>query len=166
MQRDYLKHYKHRTKKSSRLYSQAVKVFPGGVNHNIRYFEPYPFFVTGAKGKQLLDVDGNKYADYWMGHWALILGHSPKKVVNALAEQAKNGVLYGTVNKVSVELAETIQKLMPKAEMMRFRQHWFRSDNVRNQTCSCKNWETYRCQSDRRLAWVQHHTHADSQLSV
>jgi glutamate-1-semialdehyde 2,1-aminomutase len=120
MQRDYLKHYKHRTKKSSRLYSQAVKVFPGGVNHNIRYFEPYPFFVTGAKSKQLLDVDGNRYTDYWMGHWALILGHSPKMVVNALAEQAKNGVLYGTVNKVSVELAETIQKLMPKAEMMRF----------------------------------------------
>ena len=120
MQRDYLKHYKHRTKKSSRLYSHAVKVFPGGVNHNIRYFEPYPFFVTGAKGKQLLDVDGNRYTDYWMGHWALILGHSPKVVVNALAEQAKNGMLYGTVNKVSVELAETIQKLMPQAEMMRF----------------------------------------------
>ena len=120
MQHDFLKNYKHKTKKSGRLYSRAVKVFPGGVSHNIRYFEPYPFFVTGAKGKQLSDVDGNKYTDYWMGHWALILGHSPKVVVNALAEQAKNGTLYGTVNRVSVELAETIQKLMPRAEMMRF----------------------------------------------
>ena len=120
MQHDFLKNYKHKTKKSGRLYSRAVKVFPGGVSHNIRYFEPYPFFVTGAKSKQLSDVDGNKYTDYWMGHWALILGHSPKVVVNALAEQAKNGTLYGTVNRVSVELAETIQKLMPRAEMMRF----------------------------------------------
>ena len=120
MQHDFSESYKHNTKKSSRLYSRAVKVFPGGVNHNIRYFEPYPFFVTNAKGKQLSDVDGNKYTDYWMGHWALILGHSPKVVVNALAEQAKNGMLYGTVNEVSVELAETIQKLMPRAEMMRF----------------------------------------------
>src|SRR5919112_3638212 len=120
MQQDFLKNYKHKTKKSSRLYSRAVKVFPGGVSHNIRYFEPYPFFVTGAKGKQLSDVDDNKYTDYWMGHWALILGHSPKVVVKALAEQAKNGILYGTVNRVSVELAETIQKLMPRAEMMRF----------------------------------------------
>jgi glutamate-1-semialdehyde 2,1-aminomutase len=120
MQHDFLKNYKDKTKKSSRLYSRAVKVFPGGVSHNIRHFEPYPFFVTGAKGKQLSDVDGNKYTDYWMGHWALILGHSPKVVVNALAEQAKNGMLYGTVNEVSVELAETIQKLMPRAEMMRF----------------------------------------------
>jgi glutamate-1-semialdehyde 2,1-aminomutase len=117
---DFLKNYKHKTKKSSRLYSRAVKVFPGGVSHNIRYFEPYPFFVTGARGKQLSDVDGNKYTDYWMGHWALILGHSPKVVANALADQAKNGILYGTVNSASVELAETIQKLMPRAEMMRF----------------------------------------------
>ncbi len=120
MQHDFLNNYKRKTKKSSRLYSHAVKVFPGGVNHNIRYFEPYPFFVTGAKGRQLIDVDGNKYTDYWMGHWALILGHSPRDLVKFIAEQAKNGVLYGTVNAVSVELAETIQKLMPKAEMMRF----------------------------------------------
>src|SRR5215217_1952783 len=119
-QHDFLKNYKHKTKESSRVYSRAVKVFPGGVSHNIRYFEPYPFFVTGAKDKQLSDVDDNKYTDYWMGHWALILGHSPKVVVNALAKQAKNGILYGTVNRVSVELAENIQKLMPRAEMMRF----------------------------------------------
>ena len=120
MQHDFLKNYKHKPTESRRLYSRAVKVFPGGVSHNIRYFEPYPFFVSGAKGKQLNDVDGNKYTDYWMGHWALILGHSPKVVVNALTEQAKNGMLYGTVNGVSVELAETIKKLMPRAEMMRF----------------------------------------------
>ncbi|HEX2170756.1 MAG TPA: aspartate aminotransferase family protein [Nitrososphaera sp.] len=115
-----MSNYKRKTKKSSRLYSHAVKVFPGGVNHNIRYFEPYPFFVVGAKGRQLLDVDGNKYTDYWMGHWALILGHSPREVVKSVAEQAKNGVLYGTVNTLSVDLAEIIQELMPKAEMMRF----------------------------------------------
>src|ERR671921_433207 len=120
MQQDFLKNYKRETKMSSRLYSRAVKVFPGGVSHNIRYFEPYPFFVSGAKGKQLIDVDRNKYTDYWMGHWALILGHSPKPVVKALAEQAKSGILYGTVNEASVELAEAIQKLMPRAEMMRF----------------------------------------------
>ncbi|MDQ3883420.1 MAG: aspartate aminotransferase family protein [Thermoproteota archaeon] len=120
MKHDFLQNYKHKTIRSSRLYSRAVKVFPGGVSHNIRYFEPYPFFVTNAKGKQLTDVDGNKYTDYWMGHWALVLGHTPKVVGNALAEQAKNGILYGTVNEVSVELAETIQRLMPRAEMMRF----------------------------------------------
>src|SRR5918911_3610968 len=120
MQHDFLNKYKHKTKKSKRLYSQAVKVFPGGISHNIRYFEPYPFFVKTARGKQLRDVDGNKYTDYWMGHWALILGHSPRRIADALSLQAQNGILYGTVNEASVELAETIQKLMPHAERMRF----------------------------------------------
>jgi glutamate-1-semialdehyde 2,1-aminomutase len=55
-----------------------------------------------------------------MGHWALILGHSPKNVSLALSKQVKNGTLYGTVNTISIELAETIQKLMPKAEKLRF----------------------------------------------
>jgi glutamate-1-semialdehyde 2,1-aminomutase len=118
--RDYVKNYERKTGKSKRLYFRSTKVFPGGISHNIRYFEPYPFFVKAAKGIQLRDVDGNKYTDYWMGHWALILGHSPKPVADALAAQVRNGILYGTVNDVSVELAETIQKLMPRAEMMRF----------------------------------------------
>jgi glutamate-1-semialdehyde 2,1-aminomutase len=117
---DYAGNYHRRTIKSGRLYSRSVKVFPGGISHNIRYFEPYPFFVNSAKGRQLRDVDGNKYTDYWMGHWALILGHSPKPVADALAQQVRNGTLYGTVNDVSVQLGETIQKLMPRAEMMRF----------------------------------------------
>ena len=112
--------YKSKTHKSKILYRRAKKVFAGGVNHNIRFFEPYPFFATSAKGKYLYDVDGNKYADYWMGHWALILGHSPKPVIKVLSDQVKNGTLYGTANNVSVELGELIKKLMPGAELIRF----------------------------------------------
>lgn len=117
---DYVKNYERKTAKSRRLYAKASKLFPGGISHNIRYFEPYPFFASSAKGKHLDDIDGNRYTDYWMGHWALILGHSPRPVAQALASQAASGTLYGTVNDTSVELAETIQRLMPRAEMMRF----------------------------------------------
>ncbi len=117
---DVQKIYKRKTRKSEILYRRAMKVFAGGVNHNIRFYEPYPFFATSAKGKYLYDIDGNRYTDYWMGHWALILGHSPKPIVKALSDQAKNGTLYGTANKVSVELGELIKKLMPRAELIRF----------------------------------------------
>ncbi|HVX02803.1 MAG TPA: aminotransferase class III-fold pyridoxal phosphate-dependent enzyme, partial [Nitrososphaera sp.] len=116
----YMRHYRAKTAKSKGLYVRSEKLFPGGISHNIRYFEPYPFFANAARGKNLFDVDGNKYTDYWMGHWALILGHSPAPVASALARQAKNGTLYGVVNKASVDLAEAIKKLMPRAEMMRF----------------------------------------------
>lgn len=117
---DYLRRYESKTAKSRRLFSRAQKLFPGGISHNIRFFEPHPFFATGAKGKQLRDADGNRYTDYWMGHWALILGHSPAPVAGALARQVKNGTLYGIANDASVELAEAIQKIMPAAESMRF----------------------------------------------
>src|SRR2546422_2635110 len=112
--------YKKKTRRSSKLFDRSKRFHVNGVSHNIRFFEPYPFVTKSAKGKYLVDVDGNKYTDYWMGHWALILGHSPKPVLQALSEQIKNGTLYGTVNDVSVELGEAIQKLMHKAENIRF----------------------------------------------
>ena len=117
---NFTRSYKKNTKHSNLLYKKSLRFFPGGISHNIRFFSPYPFFVKKATGKYLVDVDDNRYTDYWMGHWALILGHSPKNVSTALSKQVKSGTLYGTVNTISIELAETIQKLMPKAEKLRF----------------------------------------------
>jgi glutamate-1-semialdehyde 2,1-aminomutase len=117
---DYVDFYKKQTKKSHLLYKNSLNLFPGGINHNIRFFKPYPFFVKKATKQHLFDVDENRYTDYWMGHWALILGHSSKPVTSGLSHQIKNGTLYGTVNTPSIELAEIIQELMPKAETMRF----------------------------------------------
>lgn len=117
---DYHAVYRRKTSLSKKLYSRSKQVFAGGINHNIRYFSPYPFYVRRAAKNALYDVDGNRFTDYWMGHWALILGHSHPAIVSALCKQAKSGVLFGTANAVSVELAETIQSLMPRAELMRF----------------------------------------------
>ena len=102
---DYVDFYKNQTKKSHLLYKNSLNLFPGGINHNIRFFKPYPFFVKKATKQHLFDVDENRYTDYWMGHWALILGHSPKPVTSGLSHQIKNGTLYGTVNTPSIELA-------------------------------------------------------------
>jgi glutamate-1-semialdehyde 2,1-aminomutase len=117
---EYQRTYQKNTMKSNHLYKKSDKIFPGGISHNIRFFAPYPFFVKKANGKILTDVDNNIYVDYWMGHWALILGHSPNAISRSVINQVKNGTLYGTVNNASVELAEMIQKLMPRAEKMRF----------------------------------------------
>ncbi|MDE1858437.1 MAG: aspartate aminotransferase family protein [Thaumarchaeota archaeon] len=112
--------YVRRTAGSRRLYRRASRVFAGGVNHNARYYEPYPIFVSRARGQHIWDEDGNRYTDYWMGHMALVLGHSPKVVVEALRSQIANGTHYGMGSGLSVELGEEIQKTVPCAEMMRF----------------------------------------------
>jgi glutamate-1-semialdehyde 2,1-aminomutase len=110
----------NKTPSSSNWYERAVRIFPGGISHNIRYFSPRPFYTEKAKGKFLYDVDGNKYIDYWMGHWALILGHSPAAVMNTLNKQIVHGTLHGTTNGCSVELGELIQNSIPLIELMRF----------------------------------------------
>ncbi len=116
----YIKLYESKTAKSRSLFDQATKTFPGGVNHNIRYFEPYPFFTQKAHGKHLWDVDNNKYTDYWMGHWSLILGHSHDVIVGALKAKVPEGTIFGTANELSVRLAQQISKIVPRAEMVRF----------------------------------------------
>jgi glutamate-1-semialdehyde 2,1-aminomutase len=117
---EYQTAYQRKTRLSKKLYARSQHVFAGGINHNIRFFSPYPFFVQKAIKNCLFDVDGNRYTDYWMGHWALILGHSHRAVTSVSSRQAKSGILFGTANTLSVQLAETIQKLMPRAELMRF----------------------------------------------
>ncbi len=116
IEREYLK----RTRKSFELYEIAKKYFAGGVNHNARFYRPYPLFFSKAVGKYVWDEDNNRYVDYWMGHTALILGHSPSFVVRALSNQLRRGTLYGMGSRKSVQLAELISKHVPCAEMMRF----------------------------------------------
>src|SRR5438132_7793325 len=111
--------YERKTRRSRALYGRALKVFAGGVSHNTRFYEPYPLFVKRARGKFIWDEDGNRYTDYWMGHTALILGHSPKIVVDRLEEQVRHGTLYGEGSSLSVQLAEEVQRSVPCAEMVR-----------------------------------------------
>jgi glutamate-1-semialdehyde 2,1-aminomutase len=108
------------TRKSKELYKKSLTCFPGGISHNIRYFDPYPFFTKSARGKYLRDVDNNVYTDYWMGHWALIIGHSHPAVASAIRNQASHGTLFGTVNKLSLDLAYAIKEAMPRAELIRY----------------------------------------------
>jgi glutamate-1-semialdehyde 2,1-aminomutase len=109
-----------KTGRSRALFRRAKKVFAGGVNHNPRLFEPYPLYFAKARGKRVWDEDGNVYTDYWMGHLALILGHSPRPVTEALLEQVPRGTHFGASSRMAVELGEEVQRSVPCAEMMRF----------------------------------------------
>ena len=114
------KDYRRKTKKSYRMFLDASKIMPGGQSHNSRFFSPYPFYAARARGKYIWDVDGNRYTDYWMGHTALICGHSPPFVVKAIKSQVSNGLLYGAPNKHAYELARLVNETVPSAESVRF----------------------------------------------
>ncbi len=62
------------------------------------------------RGKYLIDVDGNKYTDYWMGHWSLILGHAAPKIAEKVKNQVNNCWMHGTVNENTIEFSEVIKR--------------------------------------------------------
>jgi len=117
---NYTKEYKKKTKTSAKLFLKSSKLHVNGVSHNIRFYEPYPFVVKKSAGKNLVDVDSNKYTDYWMGHWSLILGHGHKYVKDSLKKQIEKSWMYGTVNEQTIQLSELISKAVPVAEKIRY----------------------------------------------
>lgn len=114
-----LKVYGERAPRSASLHARAEGVIPGSVVHGIRYFSPHPFYVREARGARLWDVDGNEYVDFWIGHLALILGHGPPVVVEALRAQLERGTHWGAASEREVEMAEAVQRTVPCAEGVR-----------------------------------------------
>jgi len=112
--------YETKRPRSEKLYARAKKVLPAGVSYFIRYFGPYPFYVSHAKGSKIFDVDGNKYIDFWMGHYTHILGHNPSPIRKAVEKQLGRGVHLGVCHELEVALAEQVVKMIPCAELVRF----------------------------------------------
>lgn len=112
--------YMARTAHSRAIYERACKVLPGGVASNGKFLPPYPVYIIGGQGAELVDIDGNKYVDLLMGGGVHILGHSPANVVRAVREQIEMGVHYYIPAEAEVKLAEKVCQLMPVVEMVRF----------------------------------------------
>lgn len=108
--REYLeKIYRQKTKKSLAVHRRAEKVMIKGGSHSLRLFAPYPVQIVGAEGACVRDADGNRYLDYWQGHYANILGHNPAVVRSALRSAEKRGALHTGFEAASqIELAELI----------------------------------------------------------
>ena len=105
---------------SKRRFEIAKGIFPTGVTHDTRMMDPFPPYVTHAKGAYKWDVDGHKLIDYFVGHGALLLGHSPDDIVAAVQEQMAKGTHYGSCHDLEIEWGQLVQKLVPSAEKVRF----------------------------------------------
>jgi len=106
--------------RSRELYDRALQVLPAGVSYRMRLMEPYPFYVDSAHGSKVTDVDGNDYTDFWCTHFSMILGHSYRRVREAIEKQLNKGWNYGLVHEFEVRLAELIKRHVPSAEMIRY----------------------------------------------
>ncbi|MEO6393208.1 MAG: glutamate-1-semialdehyde 2,1-aminomutase [Pyrinomonadaceae bacterium] len=108
--------------KSQKLFEQAVKLIPGGVNSPVRAFRGVggtPRFIRSAKGALITDVDGRKYIDY-VGSWGpMILGHADDEVIEAIQRALVDGTSYGAPTELETQMAEEIIDAVPSIEMVR-----------------------------------------------
>jgi len=109
--------------RSSRLFAEAEKVIPGGVNSPVRAFKSVggtPIFIKEAKGPYLYDEDGNRYIDYINSWGPMILGHAYEPVVNAIIERAKKGTSFGAPTALETEIAALAVSMVPNIDKIRF----------------------------------------------
>ena len=114
----YRVHLAERMPASHALRADAEKVLAGGVSSHFKAWQP--FYVHEAKGSHLVDIDGNDYVDLIMGFGPNSLGHSPDVVVDAVREATGHGTSLAIATPLEVKLAQTIARLMPTMEVMRF----------------------------------------------
>ena len=111
------------TTRSAELFERARRVLVDGVSSPSRgplNFRPYPLFMTGGEGGEIVDADGNRYVDLMLGFGALIHGHAHPRLVAALRDASGRGALLATASKIEVEVAERLIEMIPGAERIRF----------------------------------------------
>ena len=107
---------------TKKLFDEAKKRIPGGVNSPVRAFKAVsgtPLFINKASGPYLYDSEDKKYLDY-VGSWGpMILGHAHPEIVKAVNDAAKCGLSFGAPTEIETQMANKICDLMPSIEKIR-----------------------------------------------
>ncbi len=111
-----------RYENSKKIYEEAIKYIPGGVNSPVRAFKAVdtgPVFVKRGYGSKIEDEDGNEYIDY-IGSWGpAILGHNDPRLMEGIEEKIKDGFSFGLPTKIEVEMAKKMVESYPGIDMVR-----------------------------------------------
>lgn len=107
---------------NAELFERAKKVLPGGVCSSVRFNRGigHPVYVEKAEGSRFTDVDGKEYVDMACGHGAVLLGHGHPSVRAAVRRAADLGICCSADTPHHVDLAETLCRIIPCAEKVRF----------------------------------------------
>src|SRR3954465_7461240 len=107
--------------RSAALIAENAQHIAGGINSNFRIgMAGGPLVFTHGEGAYLFDVDGNKRIDYYCGMGAMILGHSPAGVQQAVKDQVDKGILYAGQSEIEFEAARILCERIPSAQRIRF----------------------------------------------
>ncbi|HWR19892.1 MAG TPA: aminotransferase class III-fold pyridoxal phosphate-dependent enzyme [Clostridia bacterium] len=120
LQKYETEYYGKKCKASYEMVEKAIKVIPGGVQHNLAFNYPFPLVFTKAEGNRLYDIDGNEYFDFLQAGGPTVLGSNPKFVREKTEELLDTcGPSTGLFHEYEYKIAQKITELVPSVEMVR-----------------------------------------------
>lgn len=110
---------------SDALYERALRTIPLASQTFSKSAMNYvkgasPLFASRGHGGEIWDIDDNGYIDFVGGLLPVILGYGDPDVDGAIRSQLDKGITLSLATELEVELAETLVRLIPCAEMVRF----------------------------------------------
>jgi adenosylmethionine-8-amino-7-oxononanoate aminotransferase len=87
-----------------------------GFTQMASYLDNAPIVVDRAEGRELIDVDGNRFLDAISSLWVNTLGHRVPELDAAVVDQVgrvAHSTMLGNGNRVVVELAEALAAVVP-----------------------------------------------------
>ena len=108
---------------SQKLFKEAQKYIPGGVNSPVRACRSVgcdPVFITRAAGASVFDADGTEYVDFVCSWGPMIMGHAHPDIIDALQEAILHGTSFGAPTPSEIELAAMVVDAVPSLEKVRF----------------------------------------------
>lgn len=113
----------HKRTVSSALFTEAKKLFPGGVNSPVRAFKSVfgiPIFIKKGDGCRIWDEDDQQYIDF-CGSWGpLILGHNNASIREHIYAAVAEGTSFGAPTRLEIELGRLIVDNHRYIEKLRF----------------------------------------------
>ena len=107
--------------RSAALIAENANHIAGGVNSNFRIgMAGGPLVFQRGEGAYLIDADGNRLIDYYCGMGAMVLGHTPRTVQQAVKDQVDKGILYAGQSEIEFEAARILCERIPSAQRIRF----------------------------------------------
>ena len=71
----------------------------------------YPIYPQRSSGARIWDIDGNEYIDMSMGFGALLFGHSPSFIIDAIQDQVHQGIQHGPQSAIAGKAAQLVCEL-------------------------------------------------------
>src|SRR5258705_1695562 len=116
--------YERSYERSQEQFKKAREIIPLSAQtfskSYLQYPQPSPLFLSHGQGGLVWDIDGNEYVDLVSALLPNILGYRDPDVDVEIRRQLASGISFSLATELEAELAETLCRLIPCAEMVRF----------------------------------------------